>query len=484
MIYDSAWDMPRVNWRQQGSFEQGEIPPASDPDSGTLVCLPPINQAWLPYILGCMDQMRNPSSWLVADDDAMYATLLRVDRLKQMIGGRAPCFMYQLRFTAECELQYSTDSGATWTTVAGWAAEFPACNPPQTVTELTSGCELKQSFDGQTTWEAVGGWDTYFKGCVQAAVPVIGPPPNPIGQPPAEFTCSIASYLAEDIILASLSKAVTAIQDDLTLLNFGANILSLAPEFILVAVAYDAFTVIYTSVQEGVLTDYEDAIADPGLWLNVTCAIYTSILADGYVTPGNFAAIVTAVEGITYTHPAVITVIKNYLNSLGATGLAQLSQRAGLLVGADCSSCGGPPLAWCYQWLQTKAVPVGTWSVSTDSSFGSYNAATNEFDASDASGAYRCYVEALLDPALTYTHFLFNTSSDPGPAGDQIRVVNSGGTIILDTGTSRNWTGSLTGAAKILVGPGGLSGYGPFSITELAIGAGGVNPYGVDNCTF
>jgi len=84
MAYDPAWDMPRVNWQQQGSFEIPEIPPTYEPDAEPLVCLPPINRYWLPYVMGALDQLRNPSSWLVADDDAMYTTLARVSKLREL----------------------------------------------------------------------------------------------------------------------------------------------------------------------------------------------------------------------------------------------------------------------------------------------------------------------------------------------------------------------------------------------------------------
>jgi hypothetical protein len=174
-------------------------------------------------------------------------------------------------------------------------------------------------------------------------VPIIGLPPNPGDEAPDQFACSIASYIANEVILNAMSAAVTAITDDLTLLSFGASVLNLIPEFILVRLGYDAVAIIYTAVAEGTLSDYEDAVADGTLWNEVTCAIYLAIKDDGYITPGNFGSVVSNVAAIPYAHSDVIDAIVSYLNSLGATGLAQLSQRAGLVTGADCSACGG----WC-----------------------------------------------------------------------------------------------------------------------------------------
>lgn len=360
MIYDPAWDMPRINWRPQGSFEIPEIPPVYEPDAEPLVCLPAINQYWLPFVMGALDQLRNPSSWLVADDDAMYNTLARVSKLREMLGVRVPCMSLMIRFDGpSCELQQSTDGGTTWSEVDGWA-DFNACLPPQTLIDFDSGCTLNQSLDGGMTYEAVPGWIDNFSGCVQEYTPIIDLPPNPNDQLPNELACSIATFLANEVILNAMSAAVTNIQDDLTLLAFGASVLSIIPEFVLVRLGYDAISIIYTAVAEGTLSDFEDAIADGDLWLAVSCAIYDAIVGQGFVTPGNFAAIIANVEAVSYPHSDVIDAIVAYLNSLGATGLAQLSQRAGLEVGADCSSCAGA--TWCYTFTDGNGHLEGQWS--------------------------------------------------------------------------------------------------------------------------
>lgn len=351
MVYDPAWDMPKINWRQQGSFEVGEVPPITEPDAEPLVCLPPINQYWLPYVMGALDQLRNPSSWLVADDTAMYDTLARVTKLREMLGVRVPCMSFAIRFdAASCQLQQSVDGGSTWTEVDGWS-DFVTCLPPQTLVEFDSGCTLSQSLDGGMTYDAIPGWLENFGDCVQKYTPIIGLPPNPGDEAPDQFACSIAAYLASEVVLNAMSAGVTAIQDDLTLLAFGATVLDLIPEFILVRLGYDAVAVIYTAIAEGTLSDYQDAIDNADLWHDITCAIYGAIVADGYVTPVNFSAIVAAVAAVPYAHADVISAIVDYLNSLGATGLAQLSQRAGLLVGSDCSACD----AWCRYYDFTSS---------------------------------------------------------------------------------------------------------------------------------
>jgi hypothetical protein len=143
-----------------------------------------------------------------------------------------------------------------------------------------------------------------------------------------------------------MGKAVTAVQDDLFLISLAVSIGDLIPEFVLVRLGVDAIATIYGYIAEGTLSDYEDALTNAPLLSDLVCAIYDCIVVDGYVTPSNFSCILDGVGGITSAPSDVITAIKGYLTALGAVGLAQLSQIAGLESGADCSACGG----FCRMW--------------------------------------------------------------------------------------------------------------------------------------
>lgn len=55
------WD-PTENWAQQGSYVAPVVPPPSQPDDFPLVCIE-INQLWIPYILGALQQLVQPTSW-------------------------------------------------------------------------------------------------------------------------------------------------------------------------------------------------------------------------------------------------------------------------------------------------------------------------------------------------------------------------------------------------------------------------------------
>jgi len=261
-----------------------------------------------------------------------------------MLGERADCgASMMIRYDgASCQLQQSVDGGTTWTEVDGWNS-FNACLPPQTILGY-SECVLRESLDGGLTYTPVPGWADNFTACVQSAVPIIGLPPNPQEQSPAQLSCSIAVYLANQIIIGAMGKAVTAIQDDLTLLQFGLSVLDLIPEFVIVTAGVTAFSTIYAAVEEGTISDFESALTDSTLLSDIVCAIEGCILADGYVTPSNYSCILSSIGAISYTAD-VIDAIVGYLTALGAIGLAQLSQVAGLQTDADCSACG-----WCVKY--------------------------------------------------------------------------------------------------------------------------------------
>ncbi len=152
--------------------------------------------------------------------------------------------------------------------------------------------------------------------------------------------CNIAGYLSNVLIKDSIQKAIDTIQAGSTVLLYGSLIINSIPGvgFIINAIA-DGLYGLYTSIDGGTQSDYTDALSDPTLWSQMTCAIYNAIVNDGGVTVANFPAIQANVAAITYTHSDVITTISNYLTALGASGLQQL-QGLGALAVYDCSSCG------------------------------------------------------------------------------------------------------------------------------------------------
>lgn len=314
--------MPLVNWQQQGSFEIPELPPTTEPDEGPFVCLPPINRFWLPYVMGALDQLRNPSAWLVADDAAMYTTLARVTKLREMLGVGTPCMNYQLRFNG-CILQYSTDFGSTWTAVDGW--------------------------DG-------------FCSCAKDCTFPIGVPPVPPGGPTGDqLACNIADYLAVQIVQLAIQKQLANFSADNTLFGI-ANELALVMAgvgFVWTAAFVEGAYIIWQAINAGTEADFSAAVSDPTLWDQIRCCIYSAIVAEGLVTSSNFAAITTCICAISYTHAEVITAICSFITALGYHGLAELQQAAGTNANADCSFCSG---GWCWVW-EAGGINTPAWSV-------------------------------------------------------------------------------------------------------------------------
>lgn len=459
MTYDPAWDMPKVNWQQQGSFEIPEIPPIYEPDAEPLVCLPAINRYWLPYVMGALDQLRNPSSWIVADDTAMYDTLARVSKLKEMIGVGVPCMSFAIRFDAlTCQLQQSTDGGSTWIEVDGWS-DFASCLPPQTQVRLTDTCLLEESFDGGSTWPEVDGWAANFGSCVQGAIPVIGLPPNPNDKAPDVLACAIAAYLAQDILLSGIQQAVNNINNNLLLLDFGASVLTLIPEFVLVAAFYDAVASIYTVVSEGNLSNFEAALADPTLLPLVTCAIYNAIVGDGYVDPANCGAIIANISGISYTYPDVISAIAAYASAIGCTGLAQVSQIAGLAEGGGCGGCAAPGTQWGFlydttgtkgdfnAWTLTLGTTVGANGLESHQSGGDqFLRATAAYSTAHVDGwqvrVTRVYDSYAATSLIAYVHggtsFSLTGGSGPGTHTLEQDILTTSEELVIAFDTSQH----------------------------------------------
>jgi len=224
---------------------------------------------------------------------------------------------------------------------------------------LTAGCVLQYSIDGGATWTDVAGWAANFAACVQSAIIPL-PPLLPPGSPTPERACNIAGYLANDVIHVALTQAINAYNNNLSLLALAGNIAALTFAFDLpwTAAAIYAVYDLYQYFTAGNIAALTASEADSTLWSAVTCAIYNAIHTDGAVTPGNCAAVIANICGIVYVHPVAITAICAYVTQLGCNGLMS-AQVAGVLTQQDCSACPG---TWCYEWDFRDGLPHG-WSV-------------------------------------------------------------------------------------------------------------------------
>lgn len=453
MEFDPAWDMPELNWKQRGSFEGGSIPSVVEPDAGTQVWLGPVAREQLPWVCGCLDQGRNPSSWIVADDSAMYETLRRWDTLLGLLCGNGGSEMpVMLRF---------------------------------------EGCDLQTSIDGGTTWVTIPGWAENFSGCVRSNMPP-PVPPNPNHDVVQQHACNIAGYIAHEIIQLSMARMVSGITFMDPEVKIVRDILDLLPG---ASLALDTLTTsisdFYNIVTGGTLSHYSDASTDGALWSAVTCAIYNVIKVSGYVTAANFAAVFVAINAVTYVHAEVVNAIAFYFATMGLPAV-QAMQTVGAIDNIDCVGCG----ISCFQW--DFANGAGPWTVNGGcGSDGSYNGTTKRFESGLA--ANTCLPASsvlwLEQTFATPIHFAGAVwefgAGDVSPLGSRRIQGYLGATLVF------NITDAIMGAAtfpaldsvttsgiidKLIffmdVGFPSL-----YSISRIAVDFNGPNPFGADNCT-
>jgi len=448
--YDPAWDMPQQNWLQQGSYESGQLPPITDPASGDGVCIGPFNRDWLPFVLGAMDQLRNPSSWIVADDDAMYATLARVDSLRQIFGEAGACVTCPEMRLQDCVLQISCDSGATWTDVSGWSDNF--------------------------------------RNCVQAAIPPTVPPP--VGSPDADQrACNLSGYLATKVIQETMVAAHTVLAASGTELQFGIDVMSLIGfAFPITYSAILAFHDFFNYLSGQSLTEINTAATDPTLWSEVTCAIFCAIRGIGYVTAANFNAVATNLGAISYVYPWVAPSLHNYWNELGLANI-QAQQAVGALDSVDCSAC---TCGWCYTWdftasdggWSTPDLPHGAWVPGLGWQAGLFDPTYTALWLFSPIAPF-----AFAPSFITWTVYL------PEPAVGITRhtyIYNPPGTVVA-TGGFPTGSNSVATAYSIagfgtgvqFMGTADINGFGGTQrcvITRVTMTGTGVCPWGTPNC--
>jgi hypothetical protein len=384
MVYDPAWDMPQLNWKQQGSFEGGSVPPIVEPDAGTQVLIGPIAREWMPWICGALDQLRNPSAWVVADDAHMYDTLRRVDTLLGLIcASTGVCTVTEVRLQ-DCVLQTSTDGGTTWTDAPGWSAGFAAC--------------------------------------VRDAIPP--PPPNPGPDPIQQRACNIAGYLSTVIVSDAIAKAVSDYGTIKVYVDYAKWAVgnALAEEMPYFNLFVQAVFQVYQDLTALNIAEFTAAATDPVLIGLLTCAIYEAIHVDGAVTDANFPAALANVCAVTYGSPDVIVAICAMMTTIGGVNFRAL-QVTGAYEVFDCTGCG----PWCNQV---------DWRISTGGyalrGAGVYTAGVGwQTTTLGGTGAANVVIQAGASGAGTHDRTSFNlfvqgSANTLFPGGREIDLLNLG----------------------------------------------------------
>jgi hypothetical protein len=453
--YDPAWDMPQINWRQQGSFESGQVPPSVDPTAGTQICIGPIAREWLYVVLGALDQLRNPSSWIVSDDDAMFTTLRRVDMLRELIavgdcGGGTP----MLRFTADCGLETSSDGGATWVGVPGWT--------------------------------------TYFQSCVQKnVVPPV--PDNPGNLPVQQHMCNLSGFLASRVIELAMQAFVSSYNDNLEALAMASRVQAIiGPYFPYENLFFQAVDGAYIYFTAGTIADLTAASTDAALWADVTAAIFQAVKNDGAITETNYAVMITNLCALTYTPAVAVNAICAFITHIGLTNLQQLAS-AGVYDVVDCSALTNE---WCYEWdflasnggWSVEAGQIGTWVAGVG-----WRADDNPSDPHVS-----VLITFTLPSHMTLTGMDLEYVSDHASSSPVIRFLqmqSPGGTSTFSLTLSDSLMSTTPAHAGLDAAGDNAAdllrvGWGCDTLSALAairkvhIKGNGLNPFGADNCSW
>jgi hypothetical protein len=129
---------PNRGWRQQSSFPERVAIPDQAPQSSPYVYIS-FNATWLPYVLGCLQQLTQPGTWITTSQAELDSVLGEAQDLLAQIaaanGPQPPIF----QVTAAGLFQVSTDGGVTWVTVLPWAAYPPGYAPTPVPIEAGAG---------------------------------------------------------------------------------------------------------------------------------------------------------------------------------------------------------------------------------------------------------------------------------------------------------------------------------------------------------
>lgn len=529
------WDA--LAWRgHQSSFVQPVVPPDVEPDASPLVCFS-INADWLPYVVGAMMQLAQPSAWDTSDAGVLQTTLFRVMGLIDQVGSAVACegvTPMQLRVN-NCQLQSSTDGGTTWTEIDGWESyqslclplvsmkvgdgcqlafsvdggttwqgvagwdEYQAsCLPKQLQTRFTDACELQTSSDGGTTWATVPGWDTNLSACFSSwltgagGVTIPTQPINPGNLSADNEACAVASYLANDFIKISLTQAVNSLEGNIGKAGLLLGLAQAIPgvDVVLDLLAFGAVG-LYSAISGGTIGNYQSALADPSLWSAMTCAIYNAIKSVGYVDADNYSAVLTAVGGVTYTHSEVVSTIHDYVAGIGLKGIQQV-QSAGALDTGDCSACGG---AWCYEWDFT--VSDGGWAISSGDAVYTGAGWQSVHEAYHNWTVCNILLNFASTPLVDTVEVFFNANMETGSCSDRrtysgvsperehylmITSDTCASTVGGDINASANVESPTDHIQVTLIAP--YSADYLFTISKIRAHGTGTCPFGTPNCTW
>jgi hypothetical protein len=304
---DPEWDMPFAPYAQHGSFIVPRPTPSGPITVGTQYQLPCLPLEYILLLMGCLDQLRNPSTWADNTPATLDTTLAWITQLQEHI----------------------------------WSSVGTACvNPVVNVAiDCTNGLQY-QTADG--VWH-VGTSMADICACTTACI-VAPIPPNPQGATTSQHACNIAGFIAAEVIQRTMIKMESYVGTVDEQVMFARDVLqTIAFAF---PITYDVGIFLYQFYQDAVgqtLAEVTAAATDPTLWADVTCAIYNAIRGVGYITAASYVAAGANLSVISSPHAWAVAAIAAFWNGMGLTN-AQALQNQGAMDDVDCSGCGAGPL--------------------------------------------------------------------------------------------------------------------------------------------
>lgn len=140
-------------WHQRPSFREPVIPPTSQPCDTPLVCIS-INTLWVPYLVGALTQLAQPSTWKVASASDLADVLARVQDVIAIIGEAMPCV------TPVPEITGSTTSSR-------------ACNIAGYLANVLIKDSIQQAIDAINNSQTLLGYGRYIIGAIPGAGEVV-----------------------------------------------------------------------------------------------------------------------------------------------------------------------------------------------------------------------------------------------------------------------------------------------------------------------
>lgn len=325
------------------------IRPTPIPVSGVFdspnVCVT-INEHWVSHILGVLEALDQPDTWLGTDEEIFLARQqVRELALALRQGNCAEGTLFRQNPEDACILEASYDNGVTWETVADLslcAPEPPEPKPPRTqIDDVRIGPvsgEPEVSFDGGTTWTPVDKPPNPWR-------PARSPSPGDTQEQQRCHAASLAVYNLSEMYEATYGLVAAGLANSLESIN---NFLWNLNDF-LAGIVFGTYYDIAKAIgfnQEFEPTQYTAPSLSQEAQEALVCLLYDNATVGAYrVVSFDFNAIRDNVIGVLGINPG--TAVWTHLNYLGEDGLNRLGE-VGFGAEFDCTAlCDG---AECVTW--------------------------------------------------------------------------------------------------------------------------------------